>query len=120
VVYEPRVIGAVSSADMRPELERHGVTFVNCEPGAGIVGASGVLIGLGKIHGIDSVCLMGETSGYFQDHRSATAVLKVLTGILGFTVCMNDLEESSKHIEELTEKIREYESRLEDDLGYFR
>ena len=119
IVEEPRVLGAVSSAELKPELKKHGVTFAKGEPGAGIIGVSGMLLGLGKIEGIDSVCLMGETSGYFLDHKSAAAVLKVLTNILGFTVDMSDLEERSKHLDELTEKIKDYENRPGNDLGYF-
>jgi len=119
MIEKPRVLGAVSSASMKPELEKHNVTFAKGEPGAGIVGASGLLLGLGKINGIDSVCLMGETSGYFLDHKSAAAVLKVLTDILGFSVDMSDLEERSKQLEELTEKIKDYENKPGDTLGYF-
>ena len=119
MVETPRVLGAVSSADLKQELEKHNVTFVKGEPGAGIIGASGLLIGLGKINGIDSVCLMGETSGYFLDHKSAAALLRSLTSILGFEVDMTDLEERSKQLEELTEKIRDYENRPGDNLGYF-
>jgi hypothetical protein len=39
------------------------------EPGGGIVGASGLLLGLGEMRGIKGVCLMGETPGYLVDPK---------------------------------------------------
>ena len=119
MVEEPRVLGAVSSLSVRTELEKHGVTFSQGEPGAGIVGASGLLLGMAKIKGIDAACLMGETSGYFQDHKSAGALLKVLKSALGFEIDMNDLEEKSKQLAALTEKVKEYEvTQDKESLGY--
>lgn len=119
MVENPRVLGAVSSADMKAGLEECGVTFSPNEPGAGIMGASGILIGFGKMRGIPSACLMGETSGYFADHKSASVLLRALNCINGLDVDMADIDERSKQIESLTEKVREFENNHEkDDLGY--
>lgn len=119
MVEEPRVLGAVSSASMKPELEGYGVVFSQGEPGAGIVGASGLLLGMGRIKGIDSACLMGETSGFFLDHKSAGALLGVLTKILGIDIDMAELEEKSRQLEALTEKVKEYEvAQDKEHLGY--
>ena len=46
---EPLVVASFKSA---------GVEFIECEPGAGIVGASGLLLGLGKLQGIQGGCLI--------------------------------------------------------------
>jgi len=119
VAEEPRVLGAVSSASMKPELERHGVVFVPGEPAAGIAGASGLILGMGKIKGIDSACLMGETSGYFIDHKSSNVLLKVLTGILGINIDTKELDERSQQMDEFTSKIKEYaEDQSKGHLGY--
>lgn len=119
MIEEPRVLGAVSSAALKPELEKLGVVFSQGEPGAGIVGASGLLVGFGKIKGIDAACIMGETSGFFLDHKSAGALLKVLTAILGVDIDMTDLNEKSKQLEALTEKVKEYEvDQDKENLGY--
>jgi TIGR00162 family protein len=119
MVEEPRILGAVTSMDVRNELEKHGVIFSQGEPGAGIVGASGLLLGLAKIKGIDAACLMGETSGYFLDHKSASSLLSVLKNILGFEIDMEDLNEKSKQLAALTEKVKEYEvSQDKESLGY--
>jgi len=114
----PRVLGAVSGIHLKPDLEKFGVVFSQGEPGAGIVGASGLLVGMGRIAGIDSACLMGETSGYFLDHKSASTLLNILVKILDIDIDMSDLDEKSKHFEELTEKVHEYEERQKEKLGY--
>ena len=72
------------------------------------------------MYGIPSACLMGETSGYFIDHKSAVAMLQVLENILGVTVDKTDLDAKSQQIDELTASVKEIESNKNDrnDLGY--
>lgn len=117
----PRVLGAVSEAGLRPELEKHGVTFSPGEPAAGIIGASALLVAFAKIYGIPAACLMGETSGYFVDHKSGIAVLQVLESILGVTVDRSELDLKSQQIDELTAKVKEIGTgpQTGTDLGYF-
>ena len=52
LVPEPRVLGAATSVDIVKSFKKAGVEFIDGEPGAGIVGASGLLLGLGKLQGI--------------------------------------------------------------------
>lgn len=119
MVEEPRVFGAVSAAELKKEYEKFGVEFPSGDPQAGIIGASGVFLGLGKIHGIPSVCLMGETSGYFVDHKSAMGTVKVLMKKLGIKLDLKDLKDKSEQIDELTAKVKEIEDRNDqDNLGY--
>jgi len=119
VVEYPRVLGAVSSVSMIPDLEKHGVTFVPGEPSAGIAGASGLILGLSRLRGIDAACLMGETSGYFVDHKSSSVLLKVLMSILNLNIDMKELEERSQQMEEFTSKIKEIaEDQNKGHLGY--
>jgi uncharacterized protein (TIGR00162 family) len=122
MVEKPRVLGAVSSNDMIEEMKGHGIVFQRGEPGSGIVGASGLLLGLGKIKQIRGVCLMGETSGYFADPKSAQEVLKVLTKILDVKIDFSELENKAKQIDKITSQIRDIEppkaKKSEDDLHY--
>lgn len=119
IVEEPRVLGAVTGAELKPELERHGVSFSPGEPPGGIVGGSGLLLGLAQMHGIDGACLMGETSGYFVDYRCAIAIVRVLESILGVETDKSELEGRSQQIEEITSKVKEYQaSQGKEDLGY--
>ena len=122
MVTKPRVLGAATDKALVTEMEGHGVVFARGEPGAGIVGASGLLLGLGKLHDMKAVCLMGETSGYFVDPKSAQAVLEVLTKVLDITVDFAELESRAKQIDQITSKLREVEGPPEqpgkEDLGY--
>jgi proteasome assembly chaperone (PAC2) family protein len=73
---------------------------------------------MGRFAGIDSACLMGETSGYFLDHKSAGALLNIVTKVLRIEIDMTDLNEKSRQLEELTEKVHEYEENRKENLGY--
>lgn len=123
MVTKPRVLGAATDVSLVKEMEAHGVVFSRGEPGAGIVGASGLLLGLGRLHDVRAVCLMGETSGYFVDPKSAQAVLEILTKVLDVTISFEELENKAKQIDQITSKLRDIEAAPEmpdkrEDLGY--
>ena len=85
----------------------------------GIIGASGLLLGLGSGYGIEGVCLMGETSGYIVDPKSAHAVLQVLSRLIGLVVDETKLEERATEMEALFDKIRDMEEkRSQEELSY--
>lgn len=124
LIEEPGVLGAVTDEVIMEELEKLGVQFKKGEPSSGIIGASGLLLGLGQLEGLIGVCLMGETSGYFVDPRSARSVLKVLSEYLHFKVDYASLEKKATQIDEITSKIKENLEEQEnadrsDDLRYF-
>jgi len=121
MIEKPRVLGAATDPELVEEMKAHGVTFSKGEPGSGIVGASGLLLGLGALEGIKCVCLMGETSGYFVDPKAAQAVLEVLSSSLGFEIDLSDLEDRAQQIDAITSKLKEPETPPEprkEDLGY--
>jgi uncharacterized protein len=120
MIDEPRILGAVNDLSMKVEFEDYGVVFVPREPEAGIVGASGLLLGLGALYGIPGICLMGETSGFFLDHKSAMSSARVLEKALGVEIDMKELEVKSEQIDELTAKVKEYEEDQDsaDNLNY--
>jgi uncharacterized protein (TIGR00162 family) len=126
VIESPRVLGAATSPAKVEAMKKAGVIFSRNDPGGGLIGASGLFLGLGRLFGMEGVCLMGETSGYFVDPRSAEAVLKVLSGILGLTVDFADLEAKAKEIDRIAQKIHEAEQKPSEssretpreDLGY--
>src|SRR2546425_1911408 len=57
MVTKPRVLGAATGLELVKEMEKYGAAFSRGEPGAGIVGASGQLVGLRRLYGMDAVCL---------------------------------------------------------------
>jgi hypothetical protein len=119
---KPKVYGAATRTELVEDMKKIGITFSKTDPSGGIVGASGLLLGLGKLQGMDAVCLMGETSGYFVDPKSAEAVLRVLTKALSIEIDFAELEAKAKQIDQITSKIRELEENIprpkKDDLGY--
>ncbi len=121
MIEKPRVLGAATDQELVEEMKKYGVTFSKGEPGSGIVGASGLLLGLGVLYGVRSVCLMGETSGYFVDPKGAQAVLEVLAKILDVKIDFTELESKAEQIDMITSKLREVEPQPEpkrEDLGY--
>jgi hypothetical protein len=113
MVEEPRVLGATTGSELVEEMKEKGVVFSRGEPGSGIVGASGLLLGLGKVYGLKAVCLMGETSGYFVDPKGAEAVLRVLAEILKVEIDFSDLEDKAEQIDIITSKLKEIENPQE-------
>jgi hypothetical protein len=126
LTHEDEVMGAVNNADLKEDLEEKGVVFKEKEPGGGIVGASGLILGLSKFREIDAVCLMGLTSGYLVDPKSAQSLLKVLGNIFETEVDVGPLEERAKEMEKIVAKLMEKEqqqvlqevSSSDDDLRY--
>ena len=57
-IEKPRVLGAATNRDLVKKLKKYGVVFRENEPGGGIIGASGLLIGLGKLRGMEGACFM--------------------------------------------------------------
>ena len=116
------VIGATTTQAGKEELAEAGVEFRGDEPAGGIVGVSGLLLGLGERRGINAACLMGETSGYLVDPKSAQAVLEVLQEVLGFEIDFASLEERADEMEEVVRKIQEMEQGTpapsDEDLRY--
>ena len=122
LIEEYGVIGAASTKEIRDQVGDAGVEFRGDEPAGGIVGVSGLLLGLGKRRDLPAACLMGETSGYHVDPKSAQAVLEVLEEIIGFEVDFGSLEERAEEMEEVVRKIQEMEqgtpSPSDEDLRY--
>jgi len=121
LVEEYTVLGAVSDGDLIEGLEDVGVEFRPDEPAGGIVGVSGLVLGLGGRRGFDAACLMGETSGYLVDPKSARAVLEVLADHLDFSIDYESLEDRAEEMEEVVGKIQEMQDGPavpDDDLRY--
>ncbi len=107
IVEEQRVLGAATNSKMVSEMKEYGVVFSKEHPSAGIVGASGLILGLGdKIYDMDGVCLMGETSGYFVDPGAARAVLEILIDYLKIEdIDFEALDDKAEEVEDLANKV---------------
>ncbi len=106
---KPAVVGVVNDPSLVGELRRVGVEFRQKELGSGIVGASGLVLGLAARRSIEAACLLGVTSGYMADPRSAQAVLRVLCQVLDLRVDVRALEARAKEMEGLLSRLQEME-----------
>lgn len=129
MVEEPRVLGAATASAQVEAMKKFGVVFSRNDPGGGLIGASGLFLGLGRLFDMQGVCLMGETSGYFVDPRSAEAVLRVVGRILGIEIDFTALQAKAQEIDRIAQKIHDAEGRPSEggpssgerpreDLGY--
>jgi uncharacterized protein (TIGR00162 family) len=122
MVTKPRVIGAATTKELVKEMKAYGTVFPKGEPGSGIIGASGLLLGLGQFRNIDGICLMGETAGYFADPKAARAVLEILANILGIKLDLSELGRKAAQMEKITTRMKELEelehARRKEELGY--
>ena len=113
-ISHPKVLCAATNKNLIKIVKKHGAVFKKNEPGGGIVGASGLLLGLGQLRGIEGVCLMGETPGYLVDPNSAKAVLDIIMKITNVEVNLSALEKKAKEIEQIAHQLREIETHSKD------
>jgi hypothetical protein len=112
------VLGAVNNIDMIEEMKKYGIEFRDNEPAGGIVGVSGLVLGMSRFRDIDAACLMGITSGYLVDPKSAQAVLDVLCEILDLKIDTQALEDRAKEMEKIIAKIVEIEQmQMQHEIG---
>src|SRR3990167_1930531 len=85
---KPKVIGAVSEPELIKKYDGAGIDFDAGSKVGTIVGASGLLIGLGRLKNMKGTCLLGETVGFpiIPDPKSAEQLLKVLMKLLKLDV----------------------------------
>lgn len=105
---EPRVIGAVNDKSLMKKYGKYNIDFGKEHPVGTIVGASGLLLGLGRLRNMDGLCLMGETYGMplMTDPKAADRLLHVLIKLLELKVDLSKLE---KIVKEMEEKIQQTE-----------
>jgi len=113
-INDPKVLFATTDKKLVNDMKKVGAVFRKNEPGGGIIGASGLLLGLGKLRGFQGTCFMGETPGYLVDPKSAKAVLKILIKIMNIKVDLSRLEEKAKEIEYIAQQLSEMESMSKD------
>ncbi|NLU04583.1 MAG: proteasome assembly chaperone family protein, partial [Methanothermobacter sp.] len=124
-VEKARVYGAATSMELVEDLKEHGVIMRSAD--GGIIGASGLLLGMGRLRGMDGVCLMGETPGYFIDAEAARALLEVLLEMTKLEVDLEKLEERAEETKKMISKAQQMEQEMiermnlkpgEEDLRY--
>ncbi|MEM3362552.1 MAG: proteasome assembly chaperone family protein [Candidatus Anstonellaceae archaeon] len=122
------IYGAATSKKVVEKYSRFGIKFG--ETAGAIVGAAGLLIGIGKLHKIDGLCLMALTQGNYIDPKAAFNLLLKLLEIIEIKIDTQEMEnkvaEGEKFIRKLEEMAQKELGRLEassskqKDLTYIR
>jgi hypothetical protein len=102
-----KTIAAVTDKELMEKYKKFDVNFDAGKKVGYIVGAAGLLLGIGKEKGMKGVCLLGETSGFpiVTDPKAAETVLGTLTRILGIKLDMSKLEDKVKEMEKFIKKV---------------
>ena len=103
----PKVMGAVSDKKLLKKYSNFGIDFNAGEKVGYIVGAAGLLLGLGNEKGMGGVCLLGETTGFpiVTDPKAAESVLRVMMKMLRLKIDLGNLEERVKEMEHFIKKV---------------
>jgi hypothetical protein len=109
----PKALGAVTDKELLKKYEKSGIEFSAGDKIGYIVGAAGLLLGLGKERGMKGVCLLGETSGFpiVTDPKGAETVLISLTKMLGLKINMGKLDQKVKEMEEFIRKVEDLQKK---------
>ncbi len=102
-----KLVGSVTDEHIMKKYAKHKIDFNAGEKVGYIVGAAGLLLGLGKERGIDGMCILGQTSGFpiVTDPKAAEAVLNLLVNILALKINMGKLEKKVGEMEDFIKKI---------------
>ncbi|MDY6777739.1 MAG: proteasome assembly chaperone family protein [Candidatus Nanohaloarchaea archaeon] len=126
-VDDPDVFGVVTGDDLIEEYEDYEISFDH-EVGQ-IIGASGLLLGIGERYGMQGICLLGETPGFLlSDPKATEEVLKVIEDVLDLDLDYSNLDEKIEEAEDVIKKIRKLQEQVKNqqqnqekggkDLGY--
>ena len=100
-----KIFGVATSKSLLNIFKKLQVVFG--EARGSIVGAAGLLPAIGRLHGVQGICLMGETHGGYVDVTAAKNIVNLLSGYLGFNIDIKKLEEKAKESEKVLKKIEE-------------
>jgi len=104
---KPEAIGALTHKENLKKYKGTGIDFSAGDRVGYIVGAAGLLLGLGKERGMRGLCILGETSGFpiVTDPKAAEVVLRSLMKILNIRLDMSKLEQRVKEMEKFIKRV---------------
>ncbi len=111
LIDDPLVLGIPTNKKLKSKYEKFGVIF---EHSVGqVVGATGLLLAVGKRFGLNGVCLLGETPGFLlSDPKATEKVLNVLERILNIKIDYTDLNKKIKEAEKVIKKVQELQGQI--------
>lgn len=114
------MLAVCNSPRLRSKLEKKGAVLRPNEPQGGIIGAAAMFLILADEYLIDAACLMGETSGFLLDHKSAKCVVDVFCKLLGIKLDTSEMQDDIQQVEQINNDVQALSEITPDDLSYFR
>ena len=123
VVEEPDVFGATTSEQVKEDYSDTEIEFDHDVEQ--IVGASGLILGMGRERGYDGICLLGETPGFLlSDPKATEAVLNCMEQVLEIEIDLSELDEKIDEAQQVLKKLQNLQQKQTEqdqgnsDLGY--
>lgn len=116
----PRVHAAVTSKEYRRKLKN--IAILDGDKTFGfIVGAAGLLLGLGQLKGFKGIALLGETYAHPTHFgiKSSLAVLRALSLFLKMDLSLKNLEKEIKYAENKMKKKKSAKKNIEKVMKSF-
>lgn len=103
-VNEPKIYGTATNPEIVKSFRSFNISTLD---NGNITGMNGLILGLGKLRGIEGTCLLGETSGYVIDAKASKNLLEILNKILGIKISMDEINKRSKDTEILIKNLEQ-------------
>ena len=103
-VNEPKIYGTATNPEIVKSFRSFNISTLD---NGNITGMNGLILGLGKLRGIEGTCLLGETSGYVIDAKASKNLLEILNKILGIKIDMEEINRRSKDTEILIKNLEQ-------------
>ncbi len=109
----PKVLGSATDKQTMEKYKKFGIDFKAADRVGYIVGAAGLLPGLGMERGMKGLCVLGETSGFpiVTDPKSAESILRILIKALNLNLDMSKLDKRVKEMEGFIKKVEELQKK---------
>jgi uncharacterized protein len=103
-VNDPKIYGTATNPEMVKSFRSFNISTLD---NGNITGMNGLILGLGKLRGIEGICLLGETSGYVIDAKASKHLLEILNNVLGIHINMDEMNKRSKDTEILIKNLEQ-------------
>jgi hypothetical protein len=103
-VNDPKIYGTATNPEIVKSFRSFNISTLD---NGNITGMNGLILGLGKLRGIEGICLLGETSGYVIDAKASKNLLEILNNVLGIHINMDEMNKRSKDTEVLIKNLEQ-------------
>src|SRR5215207_557555 len=103
-VNDPKIYGTATNPEMVKSFRSFNISTLD---NGNITGMNGLILGLGKLRGIEGICLLGETSGYVIDAKASKNLLEIVNNLLGIHINMDEMNKRSKDTEILIKNLEQ-------------